>query len=386
MTRVLIVTPSGQPRGGSEEILRQFLRSCPAAGIEPYVVFLEDGAHLRAIQSEGFSCQLIIAGRLRNIVNWLKTAIQLFGMVRRLRPALVIGWQSKSVAYAGLACRLRSVPFACFHRGTPDHGLVDRLSFALPCDAYLANSEFTAVQVRQRTNRPVAVVHSAVDLTRTSAAREKSPVELKRTLGFDPNKPLIGIVGRLQRWKGIHVFVEAMAQVHRERPDCQGVIVGGVHDTEPAYLSELEELISRHQLKKTIRMAGRQDKPAEWMQAMDVVVHASDREPFGIVVIEAMSLGKPVVATEPGGPAEIVTHTKDGLLVRFGNASELSEAVLRFLGDVELRRSCGAAALLRGRQFDGSRYAERVMNAVVQNLGLDLDAYHTSHGQAPRTL
>ena len=105
----------------------------------------------------------------------------------------------------------------------------------------------------------------------------------------------------------MHVYVDAMTRVLKEIPDCRGVIVGGKHHLEPDYADWLAEKVQVLGVSKEVRMVGVQRNVPEWMQAMDVVVHASEREPFGIVVVEAMALGKPVVATRPGGPEEIVT-------------------------------------------------------------------------------
>ena len=76
-------------------------------------------------------------------------------------------------------------------------------------------------------------------------------------------------------------------------------------------------------MEEKIRMVGVQRNVPELMQAMDVFVHASEKEPFGIVVIEAMSLGKPAVATRPGGPEEIVDDGFNGQLVTWNKPDEL---------------------------------------------------------------
>ena len=99
---------------------------------------------------------------------------------------------------------------------------------------------------------------------------------------------------------------------------------------------------------------------------MDVVVHASDREPFGIVILEAMALGKPVVAGADGGPREIVSDGVDGLLAPFGDADALAHAVLRYLGDPQFPRAAGAAARAKATRFGVERFAEEVAHAVAE--------------------
>ena len=142
----------------------------------------------------------------------------------------------------------------------------------------------------------------AADTKRFDAVAEIPVAEMRRKLGLDGEAPLVGIVARLQRWKGVHVYAEAMSAVCKEIPNACGVIVGGMHDLEPDYEPWLRNRIGELGMSEKIRMVGVQRNVPEWMQAMDVVVHASEREPFGIVVVEAMALGKPVVATARADP------------------------------------------------------------------------------------
>jgi glycosyltransferase involved in cell wall biosynthesis len=100
------------------------------------------------------------------------------------------------------------------------------------------------------------------------------------------------------------------------------------------------------------------------MQAIDVFVHASEKEPFGIVVIEAMSLGKPVVATKPGGPEEIITDGVDGQLVTWDKPDELANAILNYLRDPEWARTVGERAKQRSQEYTMEKYAQRVGDAV----------------------
>ena len=204
----------------------------------------------------------------------------------------------------------------------------------------------------------------AADFTRFSTAAKDSPVDIRRRLGLDVNRPIVGIVGRMQRWKGMHVFVDAMAQVLKKVPDCEGVMVGGMFKLEPEYEPWLRSRVKELGLEDKIRMVGMQRNVPEWMQAMDVFVHASEREPFGIVVIEAMSLGKPVIATKPGGPEEIITDGVDGQLVTWDQPEELAKAILKYLQDPQWARSVGERAKQRSQEYTMEKYAQRVGDAL----------------------
>jgi glycosyltransferase involved in cell wall biosynthesis len=97
-----------------------------------------------------------------------------------------------------------------------------------------------------------------------------------------------------------------------------------------------------------------------------VLVHAADHEPFGMTVIEAMSLGKPVVAGGAGGPLEVITDGVHGLLVPFGDSPGIAAAILRYLDDRALASAMGEAALQRAQLFSVERFARNVCEALNQ--------------------
>jgi hypothetical protein len=105
------------------------------------------------------------------------------------------------------------------------------------------------------------------------------------------------------------------------------------------------------------------------MQAMDVFCHTSANEPFGLVVIEAMALGKPVVASAEGGPTEVITPGVDGLLSPYGDERALAAAIVRLLGDEQLRVSLGFAAKRRAQDFCVRPSARQFGAAVARAVG-----------------
>jgi glycosyltransferase involved in cell wall biosynthesis len=358
---LLIVMPSAQPWGGAEEALMQFCRHRGAARIAALTIFfLEPGELVEQVRALGCRAEVIEGGRLRQVRALVVAIRRLCGTIRHQSPDLILSWMTKAHIYAGVAGPLVKVPACYFQMGLPDGGVVDRLSRLIPAQGAVGCSSFVANQQRRLVRHPVEAVPLAADLERFDRNRLESPTVLKKRLGFEPARPLVGIVGRLQHWKGMHVFLEAMAQVIKTCPEAEGVIVGGVHYLEPEYPVFLQAQLAQWGLVGRVRLVGTQSNIPEWMQAMDVVVHASHSEPFGIVVIEAMALGKPVVASIPGGPSEVVTNEVDGLLVKSGDAKALARAISRFLREPDLAASCGAQAVLRARDFSPEDYSRRL--------------------------
>ncbi len=370
--KLLVVMPSGQWRGGAEASLLHIAQAREAVGLDLSVVFLEGGNLPGRFVHEGVETTVMDAGRLRNPVRFLRTVGKLRRLLARERPDAVLAWMTKAHLYSGLAARRSGVPALIFQAGLSDGSPIDRLARRIPSAGYLACSEFAAVRQRAALSDPrerVETVLPACEHARSEEALSCQPAEMKRRLGFDPALPLVGTVGRLQRWKGVHVFAEAMAAVFRDGGPCQAVIVGGPHGLEPDYPAFLERRLRELGVESRIRMAGAQENPHEWMQAMDVFVHAAEAEPFGIVVVEAMSLGKPVIATRPGGPEEIIHDGLDGLLVPFGEAATMAEAIRRLLGDAALRERLGHAARERALAFTPEAFARRMRDAIHRLLG-----------------
>jgi glycosyltransferase involved in cell wall biosynthesis len=360
----LILMPSGKDRGGAEEALLQYVSYRVRQGALPRVISLEPGSLQPAMEARGAAVTLLDAGRLRQLEAWIGTIRKIAAIAKQERSQIILSWMTKGHLYGAPAGALARIPAIYYQMGLPDNGTIDRGSRLLPSPGALGCSAFVAHEQQRVVRHPVLSVPLAVDIERFEKARSLSSGDLKRRLGFDPDRPLIGIAGRLQRWKGMHIFAEAMAKVILVRPDCQGVIIGGAHDLEPEYARWLEARVEQLGLAGKVRLAGKQNNIPEWMQAMDIFVHASEREPFGIVVVEAMSLGKPVIATKPGGPEEIIEHHENGLLVPPNDTASLVNAILEYLSDPAFAARIGIAARKRALEFSPERFGQGVLQAL----------------------
>jgi len=162
----------------------------------------------------------------------------------------------------------------------------------------------------------------------------------------------------------MHVFVDALATVRTAHPDVVGAIVGGKHPFEPEYSESLRRQIEQRDLSNSIVMPGFQTNVAEWMHAFDVFVHASDREPFGLVVVEAMAMGLPVIAGNAGGPTEIIRDGHDGRLAPYGDADTLARCIRGYLDAPDVAARIASAARERAQDFAVSRFAAAVADTV----------------------
>ncbi len=362
---VLVVMPLATALGGGEQMLRQLLRHGRGAGIEWTVVFLRPGPMTDEARALGLAVYEIDAGRFRQVVQRSRAVWRVAALARARKADLVLGWMVAGQLVAGPAALLAGLPCVWYQVGTPRPDWLDRVATLLPARGVLVLSRAgAAAQARVWPARRQWLVYPGAALDAFDPATVPTSEDVRRRLGLPAGVPLVGMVTRLQRWKGVHVLVDAMAAVHATRPDVRAVVIGGPHETEPRYPAELESKVDALGLRDIVWFAGFQSNVPQWMQAADVIVHASDREPFGIVVIEAMALGKPVVAGSEGGPAEIITDGVDGTLVPFGDAAKLARAILRYLDDQPFATRLGAAARVRASAFDDRTYAANVIAAL----------------------
>lgn len=364
--RVLLVMPLGDLLGGGEMMFRQLLEHGRDGRVEWIAVFTRDGSMVQEARDFGIETHVIPAGRLRNIGRRWSVIRAIARLARERQVSMIFGWMVASQTMAGPAAMLAGVPAAWYQVGLPAPDWMDRVATLLPARGVVVLSrDCAAAQARIWPHRPQRLVYPGASLERYTSARQEPPAAARKALGLPTDGPLIGIVGRLQHWKGMHVLIDALPLVQARHPGARVVIVGGVHEPEPGYPAMLRQQVQRLGLEDAVTFAGFQSDVPRWMQAMDIVVHASDREPFGIVVIEAMALGKAVVAGATGGPAEVITEGVNGLLAPFGDAPALATALMRYLDDPALAERCGAAAAERARDFSAQRYAAAFTDAML---------------------
>jgi glycosyltransferase involved in cell wall biosynthesis len=354
--------------GGSELMLWHLFRAAAAAEISLNAVFLADGPMVNECRELGIKTQMLQAGRVRHVHRYIATIRKIARISQWHHASLILSWLAKGQLYGGAAAALIGLPSAWYQASTPSpNSWMDRLATLMPAASVITvSSAGAAAQARLIPARRVDLIYPGVDMKIFDPERLPSAQTMRLRLGLPPEGPVIGIVGRLQSWKGMHVIIEALPTVLVRFPSATCVVVGGRHDLEPDYPEFLQQTVRRLNVSSQVFFVGHQTNVEDWMQAMDIVVHASDNEPFGIVVIEAMALGKPVVAGADGGPTEIITNGADGLLVPYGDVQGVASAVLRLLEDPEASKRMGQRARTRARDFSSDEYVERFIRLLKE--------------------
>ena len=216
--------------------------------------------------------------------------------------------------------RRAGLPSIWWYHGSGRWSARWRVAALLPAAAVVSVNDAMVEAQRQRTPRTCVGEVSPPEWQWTDiAAYRGAGRQVRETRGWKEH-PVVGMVGRLERCKGHLTFLHAAAQVAEWDPQVRFAVVGGDVPGRRgrAHAAALRRTADELGLGERLHFAGDQDQPYAWLDAFDVAVHASDSEGFGMVVLEAMALGTPLIATDVPGPADIVEDGVSGLLVPAG--------------------------------------------------------------------
>jgi glycosyltransferase involved in cell wall biosynthesis len=188
----------------------------------------------------------------------------------------------------------------------------------------------------------IVVIRNGVDLARFTTPAD--PGRIRQELGLAPGTPLVAVVSRLTRLKGLENLLEAAAMLKPRYPDVRFLIVGETSPMEVPYLDELKQLADRHGVGDRVIFTGRRSDIPALLSSVDVSVMPSLNEALSNVLLESMAAGAPTVATRVGGTPEALVHEQTGLLVAPGDSRALATAVGRLLDDRLLAVQFGQAA------------------------------------------
>lgn len=356
--RICFLDQTGE-LGGAEICLADLAESVRDRAV---VVLFQDGRFARTLRDRGLEVEVVAlpglvagVGKVAGLAAYVWAALGMAPFLWRV-SRIVRGYDllyantMKALVVAALLGLVLRKPF-CFHlhdvlSGSHFSRLNRGLVLALTRRAALviANSRASAEAYRKAggKNRCLRVLYNGFRLEHfvpvsAEAAQAALPASARG------KRPLVGLFGRVTPWKGQHVLIEALVTL----PGVHGLIVGEAlfTDEDRRYRQELEILAERLGVKDRVHFAGFCSDVRPLYCAVDAVVHCSVApEPFGRVVVEAMLLGRPVVAAGAGGVLEVVDAGRTGLLVPPADPPALAAALRLLCDNPECARALGQAA------------------------------------------
>jgi len=306
---------------------------------------------------------------------WLRFAVSLYRSSRWMRDLIrargirLVHSNTSHVLNGALAARWAGVAHVWHVRemrgaGSPVGRLLEWMLYTLS-DRILVMSDAVRCAVfspPRRDDLRITVVPDGIEVSRFASARDGDEVRAELGVG---RAPLAGVVGRITSWKGHRLFLEAAARVHAQLPEARFLIVGdAVTPGDLQVRQALHRQVARLGLQEVVIFTGVREDIPQVMAALDVLVLPSlQPEPFGLVILEAMAAGRPVIATNHGGPVEVIEDGVTGILVPPTDPEPLAEALLMLLRQPDRARAMGAAGQERCLQlYTAQRMAREVMS------------------------
>ncbi|MHB8301714.1 MAG: glycosyltransferase family 4 protein [Acidobacteriaceae bacterium] len=267
----------------------------------------------------------------------------------------------KADVYAYLALRGSDMPLvSTCHNWIDDsqlvycYGVVDRMVLRKYAAAVAVSEDVKRRLLRAGVKAGnIHIVRNGIDL----GPYEHAPPTLREDFASE-DAPIVGLIGRLSKEKGVDIFLRAAARVLIEFPGTKFVVVGDGPDR-----AELESLIDELKIRNSIAMLGRRDDMPSVYASLDVMVSSSRKEGLPMSILEGMASRRPLVATAVGEVPTVVQDGRTGLLIPAENVAALATAIAELLRNSALRERLGISAReLVEAEFSAARMAADYLN------------------------
>jgi glycosyltransferase involved in cell wall biosynthesis len=222
-------------------------------------------------------------------------------------------------------------------------------------------SEFIRVSLIRMGLRAdkISTIHNAVDADYFDPDQKLvDPPSIREQFGIPAKAPLVGIAARMNPWKGQIELIGAVSRLRETFPNLHLMILGA---NVPDVRADFEKKAREGGIADRVHFGGFQKDVRPFLHEFDLFVHPSYSEPFGLAIVEAMAMRKPVIACGTGGVPEIITHGRDGWLVEERSAQAVATAISTLLNDRELCQQLGD----RARNTVRDRFTPRQQCAAV---------------------
>ena len=327
---------------------------------------------IQILESEGIEfiqCPFLL--RRINVIKDLKAFFDIWRIIKKYNPLIVHTHSSKAGLMGRLAAKLAGAPIIVH---TP-HGHVffgyfgpfkTKLFIIFEKLASRITDKIVALTNREKKDHILfkiaeedkfSVIYSGIELNILKESSSEEKQNLKKELGIPENSLIVGTAGRLVPVKGPEFLVKASKYIISKYPDTYFMFTGD---------GPLEQDLKRKALEMGISdniiFLGWRDDLAKIISIYDIFVLPSLNEGMGRVLVEAMALGKSIVASNVGGIPDLVIHGKNGFLVPPKNPKELAKYIQVLLEDKDKREKMGLAGKEMAYNFTSERMVEKIAN------------------------
>ncbi len=369
--RVLFVNHVAARGGGAEASLMELILALDRQRYEPVLVAPESRRLTEWCAEHDIDLFQLELHRLRKrlihapvaALSLLRAVPALTRIIRNQRIALVHANSNTAQVYAALAAQRVNVPLLWHSRDLVNLGMVGRFLASRSSRVIGISAAVTAHLSRYcRDATKLRTILNGID-TDSFCSAPPAGNAFRRQHGIPETARVIGMIGHFVPWKKHALFLQVAAELQRREADVHFLIVGGdLFDDAGISQADVEQQARQLGVANRTTFTGLLDDVVPALDAMEIVAHPAEREPFGRAIVEAMCRAKPVVAINACGPAEIVRDGIDGRLVSPDPAS-FAEALADLLHTPARARELGQAAIRRARSaFSVQRVATEVQS------------------------
>jgi glycosyltransferase involved in cell wall biosynthesis len=381
--RVLHIS-SGNLYGGVETALvalARFRHHCPA--MEPQFALSFEGRLSRELGETGVTVQQL--GEVRTRKPWTIWAARkrLLELLSRERFDAAICHMFWPMAIFGKTARSNGATLAFWaHDAANGRHWLERWARQTPPDLVIANSRYTESTIPLvYPNAPGCIIPYPVCSSQDREAREERS-RLRHELGAGGDSVVIIQVSRMEAWKGHRLHLEALSRLRDDQRWICWMVGGAQRPAEQDYQRSLQKAAVELGLEKRVQFLGQRSDVSRLLAAADIFCQPNlGPEPFGIVFIEAMAAGLPVVTTAQGGPKEIVDESC-GILVAPENREQLAGALKALIESADLRARLGRSGPDRASTLCDPAGRIRDLYQALQGVAIENARHHPTHLEA----
>jgi len=360
--------------GGAEQSLLSLVSALDRDYFYPIIIVTDDkGPLFKRLKELNIETIVMPLNRLRwkNPFPFIITVFKLVILIRQRKISLIHSNIGSTNQYLAVAAIIARIPMVSHLRAIITKQMYWEYLFFLP-NNFIANSNASRSSIFPylRKGQKCVVIHNAINLDWFVPGIKGR--EIREQYGISDDAPLVGVAGRLIPEKGQSLFIDAFKEISQENPHLFALIVGGTElDGSQSYLDCLKQKVKEYSLENRIIFTGFIEDIASIYACIDLLVVPSQyEESFGRVLIEAMAMEKPVIATNVGGIPEIVVDGKTGLLVPLGDINALAESMIKLADNAKLRECFGKEGRKRVEQmFDIKNNVQKTQHLYMEILG-----------------
>ena len=360
--------------GGGEIALLQHIASCIRLGYVAHLLVLEDGPFLH--KAKEINCQVHLlpfswqGNKFKSLLLILKNIGKSLILCIKFKPVATYCYTHNDLIFVGIASRLYGTRILWRSQGeifTPlnPHGHSWLGSFFSPVLKFIKPHVVATTNGDIQRMKSAGLTLPSMDVIYLGAKNHGAPP----LLDISTDTPVrIGIFGRLVEWKGQEIFLKAMSELMVLGYKYEALIVGGSSFGGGAsYEEKLKKMALDLGINDKIQFLGHRSDIQELMSSCHIICHCSEFEPFGMVIIEAMMAGRPVIASDLSGPRESIVDRNSGFLVPFGDYMQIAKIIAELVDKPALLKEISAAARIRAENLFDLDKNLACLNAFIEN-------------------